>query len=161
MKKSCVPIFAKIVDSSLWDEPDVVMKVFLTMLVKKDWDHVVRGNAYNIGQWAKKSEADVIKAIKVLCSPDTRRIEQQPFDGRRLQKVEGGWLILNGDYYHKLMMAELRREYKREWQAKKRAEKTAPKEDQAQIPEPLPAAEINAVGESAVDVLMARDGGGS
>jgi hypothetical protein len=81
------PIFSKIVDSSLWSEPDYVVKVFLTMLAKKDKDFVVRGNAYNISQWAKKTEEETIKALKILAAPDTQRIEKQPFEGRRIEKV--------------------------------------------------------------------------
>lgn len=106
------PLFSKIVDSSIWSEPDHVVKVFLTMLAKKDFDFIVRGSAYNISCWAKKTEAETIDALKVLCSADTKRLEPQPFDGRRLEKVEGGYRILNGQYYHDLMRSANRRDYK-------------------------------------------------
>lgn len=115
------PIFSKIVDSSLWSEPDYVVKVFLTMLAKKDRDFIIRGNAYNISQWAKKSEEETIKALKVLAAPDTRRIEKQPFDGRRIEKVEEGWLLLNGKHYQDLMSKTNRRVYKAAKQAEYRA----------------------------------------
>ncbi len=78
-----VPIFSKIVDSSLWTEPDFVVKVFITMLAKTDRDNICRGNAFNIAQWSKKTEAEVIEALKILASPDTRRLEPQEFEGRR------------------------------------------------------------------------------
>jgi hypothetical protein len=97
------PIFSKIADSSLWDEPDFVVKVFITMLAKKDRDFVVRGNAYNIASWSKKTEAEALDALKILSSPDTKRLEPQPFDGRRIERVADGWLILNGKYYQDLM----------------------------------------------------------
>lgn len=115
------PIFARIVDSSLWEEEDTVVKVFITMLAKKDADHVVRGSAYNIAQWAKKGEADVLRALEVLSKPDTRRIEAQPYEGRRIERVGDGWLILNGQHYEDLMRKANRREYKRQWQAEARA----------------------------------------
>jgi len=98
------PIFSKIVDSSLWREPDHVLKVFLTLLAKQDPDHVVRGNAYNIGEWAKKTEQEAIDALKVLSSPDKLRLEKQPYDGRRIEKVNDGWLILNGEHYQQMMI---------------------------------------------------------
>lgn len=107
------PLWSKIVDSSLWEEPDFVVKIFLTMVAKKDMDHVVRANAYEIGKWARKSEAEAIEALRVLSSPDTRRIEPQPFEGRRVQKVADGWLILNGEFYRSMMRAANRREYQR------------------------------------------------
>jgi hypothetical protein len=110
------PLFSKIVDSSLWVEPDYVVKVFLTMLAKKDADHVVRGTAFMIGKWANKLEKEVLDALKILSSPDTRRLEPQPFEGRRIQKVDDGWLILNGQFYQDLMKQVNRREYQRQKQ---------------------------------------------
>lgn len=98
------PLFSKIVDSSLWCEPDHVVKVFLTMLAKKDRDNVVRANAFTIASWTKnKTEVEVLDALKILAEPDTKRIEAQPFDGRRIERVEDGWLLLNGKYYQNLM----------------------------------------------------------
>lgn len=116
------PIFACIVDSSLWLEPDFVVKVFITMLAKKDSDFVVRGSAFNIASWAKKDEREVLEALKVLSSPDTKRIEPQPFEGRRIKRVEDGWLILNGALYRDLMVKENERARKRRWAAEKRAQ---------------------------------------
>ena len=119
------PLFSKIVDSSIWTEPDDVVKVFLTMLALKDADQVVRYNAFALGQRAHKTEAEVLAALKVLAAPDHKRIEPQPFDGRRIQKVEGGWLLLNGQHYEDMMRAINRRAYKagkeREYRAKRRA----------------------------------------
>ncbi len=115
------PIFSKIVDSSLWSETDYVVKVFLTMLAKKDKDFVVRGNAYNISQWAKKTEEETIKALKILAAPDTKRIEKQPFEGRRIEKVKDGWLLLNGRHYQELMTKTNRRIYKAAKQSEYRA----------------------------------------
>jgi hypothetical protein len=106
------PIFSKIVDSSLWSEPDYVVKVFLTLLAKKDRDQIVRGSAYNIACWAKKTEAEVMDALKLLAAPDTRRIEPQPHEGRRIERTPEGWLILNGLYYQNLMSTVNRRAYK-------------------------------------------------
>ena len=117
-----VPIFAKIVDSSLWAEPDFVVKVFITMLAKKERDNVCRGNAFNIARWANKTEAEVLEALRLLASPDTKRQEPQAFDGRRIEKVEDGWLILNGEFYQRLMKQANRREAKTEWQREKRQE---------------------------------------
>lgn len=116
------PIFSCIVDSSLWLEPDYVVKVFLTMMAKKDSDMVVRGSAFNISQWAKKSEQETLDALKILSSPDTKRIEKQLFEGRRIERVEDGWLILNGKLYRDLMVQENERARKRRWAAERRAQ---------------------------------------
>lgn len=115
------PLFSKIVDSSLWCEPDFVVKVFITMLAKKDSDHIVRGSAFNIASWARKTEKEALEALRILSSPDKRRLEPQPFEGRRIQKVEEGWLVLNGQSYQDLMRSINRKEYKRVKQSDYRA----------------------------------------
>jgi hypothetical protein len=116
------PLFSKIVDSSVWAEPDNVVKVFLTMMALKDADQVVRYNAFAIAQRAHKTEGEVLDALKVLAAPDEKRIEPQPHEGRRIEKVEDGWLLLNGQYYEDLMRSINRRAYKagkqREYRAK-------------------------------------------
>ena len=114
------PLWSQVVDSSLWCEPDHVVKVFLTMIAKKDMDEIVRGSAFNISQWAKKTEEETLDALKILSSPDKKRLEPQPFEGRRIQKVPEGWLVLNGAYYRKMMGEAYRREYKRVKQAEYR-----------------------------------------
>ena len=103
------PLWSKIVDSSIWSEPDTVRIVFVTMLAKKDSDHVVRATAFNIAKWANKTEEEVLKALKVLSSPDKKRLEPQPHEGRRIEKVEDGWLMLNGEEYRKMVQDEMRK----------------------------------------------------
>lgn len=122
-KMSYSPLFDKIVDSSLWLEEDFVVKVFLTMIAKQDADHVVRADAFMIGQWSKKGEAEALRALAILEAPDTKRIVPQPYEGRRVQRVEGGWLLLNGAHYQELMQQANRRAYKRKKEAEYRAAK--------------------------------------
>jgi hypothetical protein len=124
------PLWSGIVDSSIWLEDDVTVKVFLTMMAKKDSDHVVRANAFMIGQWAKKTEAEVLAALKVLSSPDTKRLEPQPFEGRRIQKVEDGWLILNGEFYRQMVAKEMEKaRWRRASTSYRERKKTLPKKD--------------------------------
>lgn len=107
-------------ESSVWEESDMVVKVFITLLAKQDRDHVVRGSAYNIAKWANKTEAEVLEALKVLSEPDKRRLEPQEHEGRRIQKVEDGWLLLNGEKYQRLMMEMFRRTRNAEAMRKRR-----------------------------------------
>lgn len=132
------PISSKIVDSSLWCEEDYVIKIFLTMAVKKDGDQVVRGSAFNIAQWSKKTEAEVLEALKILSSPDTKRLEPQPFDGRRIEKVEGGWLILNGKHYQDLMGIINRRAYKAKKERERREKLKAIAASSGPLPGEIP-----------------------
>ena len=104
------PLWSKIVDSSIWDEDDVVCKIFLTMLALKDVDHVVRMSAYQLAKRSRKTEVEVLRALEVLASPDTKRQEPQPFGGRRIRAVEDGWLILNGEKYREMVRKEVIRQ---------------------------------------------------
>lgn len=107
--RTWAPLWSSIVDSSLWCEPDHVVKVFVTMMALKDADHVYRGTAFNLAQRAHKTELEVLEALKVLSSPDKKRVEPQEYDGRRIQAVEDGWLILNGEKYRAQMSREMKR----------------------------------------------------
>lgn len=115
------PLWSGIVDSSIWDEPDPVRILFTTMLASKDSDHVVRKTAYQLGRLARYDEATVLDALKVLSSPDTKRLEKQEFDGRRIKAVEDGWLVLNGEKYRKMVSDEMRKARLRKSQAAFRA----------------------------------------
>lgn len=123
------PLWSKLVDSSIWSEPDAVRIVFITMLAKKDSDHIVRGTAFNISRWSNKSEAEVLAALKILSEPDKRRIEPQPFEGRRIEKVEDGWLMLNGEEYRKKVSEEMRKARLRKAQTTYRAKHPAGKSE--------------------------------
>lgn len=116
-----VPVFSSIIYSSLWDEPYHVRLLFMTMLAIKDKDHVVRRTVYALKKAANITEEEVEEALKILAAPDRRRSENQEFEGRRIAKVEEGWLILNGDKYRKLLQTAKRREQKRRYEAKRRA----------------------------------------
>lgn len=121
--RSWTPLWSMIVKSSLWREPDWVMKVFITMLALADQDDIYRGTAFNLADDSKKSEQEVLEALKVLSSPDTLRIEKQPFEGRRIQAVNDGWLILNRRKYRELLQLEMKRARDARAQATARAKK--------------------------------------
>jgi hypothetical protein len=121
-----VPIFSKLVDSSVWDESYPVRVLWTTMLALKDWDQVVRYDAYGLGKRANMPLEEVEAALGVLEAPDGRR-PGQPFEGRRIERVmEGeefiGWRILNGKKYEELMKRMKRRAYQAEWVAARREE---------------------------------------
>ncbi len=103
------PLWSGIVDSSLWEEPGDVVKVFMTLLATKDSDHVSRLDAYRIAKKCVLDELQVLDILKVLASPDTRRKGHQEFQGRRIKAVEDGWLVLNGQKYRDKVSEEMRK----------------------------------------------------
>ena len=132
------PIWEEIVDSSLWQEPYHVRVLFTSMLALKDASFVVRGgDTHKLANRIHMKEQDVIDGLAVLCAPDTRRVGPQEFDGRRVEVVEGGWLILNGEKYRnqvRLMAEQQKRARKAELMRQIRAaKKSAPA-----VPPPSP-----------------------
>lgn len=109
-----------IVDSSLWSESDCVVKVFMTMLALKDYDHICRCNAYQLSIRARKSQPEVLEALRILSSPDKERMDAQEFEGRRIQAVDEGFLILNGEKYQEMMQKEMERA---RWRKAQRAQR--------------------------------------
>lgn len=129
------PLWSGVVDSSLWDEPDYVVKVFLTMTALKDADHVYRGSAYALSKRSRKTEAEVLEALKVLAAPDLKRKEKQEFEGRRIKAVEDGWLILNGEKYREKVKIEMTRARNRRavaaWRERQKGGRTQPEPGEA------------------------------
>jgi hypothetical protein len=111
MKNSFAPIFTSMLDSSIWQEPYTVRLLWTAMLALKDSDHIVRLNAFQLSRRANLTEQEVIDGLKILESPDTKRLEPQPFDGRRIERVPDGWLILNGQRFEDMMRTISRRAY--------------------------------------------------
>jgi hypothetical protein len=118
------PIFAEITDSSIWEEPYHVRLLWLTMLARRQADHVVYADAYKLKKWANITMEETEDALRILSQPDERR-KGQEHEGRRIQKVEGGWLILNGQKYQDLMRMISERVRKARWARENRG-KTLP-----------------------------------
>jgi hypothetical protein len=114
------PLWSGVVDSSLWELPDWVIKIFITMMALKDADHIVRMTPYQIARRSLKTEDEVMEALKMLCAPDKKRKEKQEYEGRRVRMVEDGWLIINGEKYRSMVQEEMRKASWRKAQAKRR-----------------------------------------
>lgn len=148
--KSWTPLWSVIVDSSLWDEPDWIVKIFVTMLAKKDSDHIYRGTAYQLHKDSRKTETEVLEALKVLSSPDRLREEPQPYEGRRVKAVPEGWLILNGEAYRDMVAVEMRRRSNARAQEKFRQKK--------KLAAQFPVSGAPSPGERQYDQISRREG---
>lgn len=83
-----------IVDSSLWEMPHEYLRVWIAMLAKTDATGYVRVAAPAMARLCHLTREDFDRIIDVYCSPDPES-RTSDHDGRRLEKVEGGWQILN------------------------------------------------------------------
>ncbi len=76
--------------------------------------------ADGLSRMANLSIDEVKSAVKVLESPDTRATDPQEFDGKRVEKVQGGWKILNHAKYRDEVQREMKRVRDQRAQAAKR-----------------------------------------
>jgi hypothetical protein len=120
--KMWTPLWNEIVTSSIWEEDVVVRVVWITMLAVKDRNGYVSGSVSSMARIANVDPEDCARAVKLLESPDKRN-PNQPNQGRRIQPVEKGWVVINHAKYRDMIQEEYRRNYKARKQAEYRDKK--------------------------------------
>jgi hypothetical protein len=91
-------VHSSIYDSSLMDEPESVRLFFLLLLPKADWHGFVTGTEESLSRLFNMPLESIKEAVKVCSNPDPRS-RTPDNDGRRIEKVQGGWRILNFELY--------------------------------------------------------------
>ncbi len=106
-------LFSKILDSSIWLEPDSTRIVWITLLAAMDEEGYAHFSAVqNLASRAHVSIAKAKKAIECFESPDPNS-ENLENEGRRIERVPGGYLILNAGYYRAKFSREIEKEQTR------------------------------------------------
>ena len=108
-----VKVFASILTSTLWALDDATRLVWITLLALSDKDGFVRASPSGLARIANVDEEKGRAAIVTLSAPDADSGSQE-YEGRRIECVPGGFLILNYKKYRDLKDAETRREQVRE-----------------------------------------------
>ena len=95
---SYTKLFASIVTSTIWTEDAGTCKVWVTMLALADKNGEVHASIPGLARVAGISVEDTEAAITKFLSPD--KYSRTPDDeGRRIEPIEGGWLLLNHAKY--------------------------------------------------------------
>lgn len=125
-KFSVIP--QRILDSSVWSLPSDDRVVWLTMLFMADMDGVVETTIPGLARRAVVAEPVVVKALHTFSSPDPYSSNPE-HDGRRIEKVDRGWRLLNWDTVLAEQAARRIRERNRlrAYRARKKAEREAAK----------------------------------
>jgi len=113
-------LFSHITESTVWQEDDHTRIVWITMLAMSDREGYVRASIPGLAGRARVPLVSVESALEKLSSPD-KYSQTQEHEGRRIERLEGGWFILNYTKYRDMQRAEERREYMREYQRDRRA----------------------------------------
>jgi hypothetical protein len=116
-------IFNSILTSTVWGESQATRLVWIALLVSADADGVVEGSVPGFARVANVTVEEMRTALAVLQEPDPDS-RTPDFEGRRVEVIEGGWLILNFKKYREQAQAQegSRAPYYREYRKRKREE---------------------------------------
>jgi hypothetical protein len=102
-------LFSSMITSSLWQQPDHVRLVWVTMLALATGDGVVEASVPGLAHAAVVSLDKTQDALRRLMGPDPYSTTPAN-EGRRLAPCSGGWRILNFELYRVRASEENRKE---------------------------------------------------
>ena len=109
-----------ITKSSIWSEPYHVRVVWISFLAEKDETGFVSASRSGMIRLCNVTSEEFDEAEMVLSSPDPDS-RTPDFNGKRIDKVDGGWIVLNHEKYRlsEDVKKERHRQYMRDWRDKK------------------------------------------
>jgi hypothetical protein len=105
-------LFSSILGSSIWREDLATKIVWVTLLASADADGVVEASVPGLAHFAGVTINDAEVALRKFLSPDPYSRSPE-HEGRRIEVVDGGWLLLNHAKYREKMSPEAVREQNR------------------------------------------------
>ena len=118
-------LYTKILDSSIWLEPNPTRIVWITFLAAMDEDGFAQfSSVRNLANRAMVTTEEAEAAVKTLESPD-RESANKEHDGRRIERVPGGWMILNANLYRDIVTRTEKLRLNRERVSRYRAKQKA------------------------------------
>jgi hypothetical protein len=118
-------LFTKILDSSIWLEPSGTRIIWLTMIAAMDENGFVQfASVANLAHRARIELAEAQAAVDCLEGPDANSSDPE-HEGRRIERVPGGWMILNAEKYREMVTRAVIQEKTRQRVAKHREKKKA------------------------------------
>lgn len=117
--RSYTKLFSGIVTSTIWLEDSDTRVVWITLLALQDRYYEVHSSPGALARIAGVPPDKCNAALEKFMSPDPDS-NNKAEGGRRVARVQGGWKIINGEFYRHLMSADERKEYKREKEHERR-----------------------------------------
>lgn len=128
---SFTKLFSSITDSSIWQEPSDVRVVWVTLMAMADHAGRVHASVPGLARRANVARELAEQALHVFMSPDPDSRSKNN-DGRRVEEIDGGWRLINHQFYREVRDPESRRQQNREAQARLREKKAALEEENSQ-----------------------------
>ena len=92
---------ASLIHSTVWREPHPTRIVWITMLAMKDRNGEVMASIPGLADAARVTLPDCETALATFLAPD-KYSRNQDHEGRRIEAILGGWLVLNHEQYRNL-----------------------------------------------------------
>jgi hypothetical protein len=121
MAENYTKLLGSITDSSVWFEDDQTLRVWIAMLAMADRDGYVWASVPGLAHRARVPEETTVAALLKFQQPDTKS-RSRDFEGRRIEEVERGWLLLNHGRFRDMRDEDEKRRRDRE---RKRAQRAA------------------------------------
>jgi len=102
-------LFSTIVTSSIWTADDATRIVWITMLAISDKNGEIHAAIPGLARLAGVSLEACEKAISIFLAPDQYSRTKED-EGRRLEVIDGGWLLINHAKYRRMASDEERKE---------------------------------------------------
>jgi hypothetical protein len=118
MRDTYIPLFASTLDSSLWSLDGDCLKVFLTLALKADPEGEVTASLDGLARAAALPIPEVTQHLKRLEGPDehSKDLDRAPANGgRRLERIAGGWRVVNIEWYREEARRQAELASKRRW----------------------------------------------
>lgn len=107
-------LFSSITASTVWGEPYATRIVWVTLLAMADRDGAVHAAVPGLARAANVTLEECEAALQAFLAPDPYS-RTKDHDGRRIEEIDGGWLLLNHAKYRGIRQSTDRREYQRQW----------------------------------------------
>jgi hypothetical protein len=96
-------LFTKILDSSIWLQPSPTRIVWLTFIAVMDESGFVQfASVANVAHRARVTPEEAQAAVEHLEGPDPDSSDPE-YDGRRVERVPGGWMVLNAEKHREMV----------------------------------------------------------
>lgn len=129
------PLFQQIIGSSIWGAENHIRIAWITMLAVANKDGIAPVTAGGLARLANISREEAAEALEALSSPDDDTLTQE-FEGRRIERCDTGWRLLNFVKYRDMAKKAIIREQNRTAQAEWRASQDDPDNENPNPPEP-------------------------
>lgn len=93
-----VKVHTTLLESTVWHEDHTTRIVWITMLVMANRDGVVEASLPGLAHRARVTVPECKAALECFMSPDEHSRTKDD-DGKRVEEIDGGWLILNHAQY--------------------------------------------------------------